>query len=96
MRILKCPLWLDAAQSAYQVEEQILFKDYFPLSTVNNASLGTGSHLNLVCRHILKQILLTGAVPKTASSSVKLCCSPTHTPSFKMVLTPTAAWMPLL
>lgn len=32
----------DVAQSAYQVEEQILFRDYFPLSTVNNTSLGTG------------------------------------------------------
>lgn len=42
MRNIKCLLWLDVAQSAYQVEEQILFGDYFPLSTVNNTSLGTG------------------------------------------------------
>ena len=42
MRIIKCRLWLDAAQQAYQAEKQTLSTDYFPLPTVNKTSLDTG------------------------------------------------------
>lgn len=96
MRNIKCLLWLDVAQSAYQVEEQILFRDYFHYLLLITPLLVLAKPFKLCLQAHLKQILLTGAVPKTLSSSVKLYCSPTHTPSFKMVLTPTAAWMLLL